>query len=167
MSVAAAVLAVASLAAVPAAAGEGPARLSVGEGKLSADGAAARVPIVVSCPQGWRYSVGVHLVQEVGGKVTQGGSHFDGLCTGGREERDVYVKVAAEHPDARAFRAGPAAATVRLAANEQAKPVHRPAFMLPVCPLGMLCHPGAALAPTPKPLGSGTDSYDGSIQLRA
>lgn len=87
--------------------------LSLGNGTISARGAAVRVPLTFTCNEGWQAFVGIQVVEAVGEPFAAGFGGAERTCTGKKQKVTFYVQAAAGQ-DLRPFREGPASAVATL-----------------------------------------------------
>lgn len=87
--------------------------LSLGNGTISARGAAVRVPFTFRCNDGWQAFVGIQVVEAVGEEFAAGFGGAERTCTGKKQKVTFYVQ-AAPGQDLRPFREGPASAVATL-----------------------------------------------------
>jgi hypothetical protein len=111
--------AVATAAAVllaPIAAFAGPVAQSLdvdNKAKISAKGAAIRIPYSYLCQDGWEGNLSVQVVEALGNELASGYGNKTLKCTGAKKTATLYLQVGA-YQGARPFKAGPASIVATL-----------------------------------------------------
>jgi hypothetical protein len=81
--------------------------------KISARGAAIRIPYSFVCTAGWEGNLNVQVVEALGENLASGYANKNLTCNGAKKTASLYVQVGA-YQGARPFKAGPASVVATL-----------------------------------------------------
>lgn len=143
--------------------------------KISAKGAAIRIPYSYLCQSGWEGNLSVQVVEALGNDLASGYGNKMLKCTGAKKAMTIYLQVGA-YQGARPFQAGPASIVATLDSYDPKADPCANGGPCPAAPMAGAVPPGEGLfsaastkadmrADMPKPDASGHSEFQGTIQL--